>query len=48
MPGKITAYADKYLAASSRGGVTRSLSAIAVRKAAAAQLQPAVSKWVAQ
>ncbi len=48
MPGRITAYADKYLAASSRGGVTRSLSAIAVRKAAAAQLQPAVSKWVAQ
>ncbi len=48
MPGKITGYADKYLAASSRGGVTRSLSAIAVRKAAAAQLQPAVSKWVAQ
>jgi aminopeptidase N len=48
MPGKITAYAEKYLAASSRGGVTRSLSAIAVRKAAAAQLQPAVSKWVAQ
>ena len=47
MPGKISAFADKYLPASSRGGVTRSLSTIAVRKAAADQLRPAVTNWVA-
>ena len=46
MPGKITAFADKYLPAESRGGAKRALSAIAVRKTAADQLRPAVTKWV--
>lgn len=47
MPGKITAFADKYLPAASRGGAKRALSSIAVRKAAADRLRPAVTKWVA-
>ena len=46
MPGKITAYADKYLPAGSRGGEKRALTAIAVRKAAADRLRPAVATWL--
>ena len=48
MPGKITAFADKYLAAESRGGAKRALSTIAVRKAAADRLRAAVTTWVAR
>lgn len=46
MPGKIQAYADKYLPASSRGGAKRTIAAIAVRKGKADQLRPAVTKWL--
>lgn len=46
MPGKITAFADKYLPAAARGGAKRALATIAVRKAAADRLRPAVTKWV--
>jgi aminopeptidase N len=48
MPGKITAFADKYLPASSRGGAKRALSQIAVRKATADRLRPAVQAWLAK
>ncbi|TPG12281.1 M1 family metallopeptidase [Sphingomonas oligophenolica] len=46
MPGKIQAYADKYLAASSRGGAKRTIAIIAVRKAKADRLRPAVTTWL--
>ncbi|MDE0880193.1 MAG: M1 family aminopeptidase, partial [Sphingomonas bacterium] len=46
MPGKIQAYADKYLPEASRGGARRTISGIAVRKAAADRLRPAVEKWL--
>ncbi|WP_203311151.1 M1 family metallopeptidase [Sphingomonas beigongshangi] len=46
MPGKIQAYADKYIPAASRGGAKRTLSGIAVRKSVADRLRPAVARWV--
>lgn len=46
MPGKITAFADQYLPAGSRGGATRAISQIGVRKGTATQLQPAVTRWL--
>ncbi|VVT22281.1 Aminopeptidase [Sphingomonas sp. EC-HK361] len=46
MPGKIQAYADKYLPEGSRGGAKRALTTIATRKAVADRLRPAVSKWL--
>ena len=48
MPGKIQAFADKNLPEASRQGVKRSLTSIAVRKAIADRLRPAVTKWVAK
>ncbi|MGR6327644.1 M1 family metallopeptidase [Sphingomonas sp. XXL09] len=48
MPGKIQAYADQYIPEASRGGVKRTLSSIAVRKAAADRLRPAVARWLGQ
>ncbi|MGN6279471.1 MAG: M1 family metallopeptidase [Sphingomonas sp.] len=48
MPGKIQAFADKNLPEASRQGVKRSLTSIAVRKAVADRLRPAVTKWVAK
>lgn len=48
MPGKITAYAEKNLPASSRGGMKRALASIAVRKAVADRLRPGVTAWVAK
>ncbi|MGN6270395.1 MAG: M1 family metallopeptidase [Sphingomonas sp.] len=46
MPGKIQAFADKNLPQSSRQGVKEALTSIAVRKAIADRLRPAVTKWV--
>jgi aminopeptidase N len=48
MPGKITAYADKNLPASSRGGARRALAAIAVRQATADRLRPGVTAWLSK
>ena len=48
MPGKIQAYADKYLPAASRGGAQRTIAGIAVRKATADRLRPAVETWLAR
>jgi len=48
MPAKIQAYADKYIPATDRGGTTRALTQIAVRKAAADRVRPAVEAWLAQ
>jgi aminopeptidase N len=48
MPGKIQAFADKNLPESSRQGVKRALTSIAVRKEVADRLRPAVTKWVAK
>lgn len=48
MPAKITAYADKNLPATSRGGVKRALSAIAVRQATADRLRSGVTAWLAK
>jgi len=48
MPGKIQAFADKNLPESSRQGAKEALTAIAVRKAIADRLRPAVTKWVAR
>ncbi|WP_380786375.1 M1 family metallopeptidase [Sphingomonas sp. R86521] len=48
MPGKITAYAAANLPEASRGGSRRVISAIAVRKAAAERLRPAVTQWLAR
>jgi aminopeptidase N len=48
MPGKITAYAEKNLPVSSRGGVKRALATIAVRKAVADRLRAGVTAWVAK
>ncbi|MBB4153180.1 aminopeptidase N [Sphingomonas jinjuensis] len=47
MPGKISAYAQKYLDAGSRGGADRTLRLMAVRKATAARLRPATEAWLA-
>lgn len=47
MPGKIQAYAEKNLPETSRGGVKRALTAIAIRKQAVERLTPAVTAWVA-
>ncbi|MES2098147.1 MAG: M1 family metallopeptidase [Pseudomonadota bacterium] len=46
MPGKITAYAEKNLPASSRGGAKRALTSIAVRKATLDRLTPGVTAWL--
>ena len=46
MPGKITDYADKYLAEAARGPAQRVVSSIAVRKAKAERLRPAVATWL--
>jgi aminopeptidase N len=48
MPGKIAAYAEKNLAAGSRGGAKRALAAIAVRKAVADRLRAGVTAWAAK
>ena len=48
MPGKITAYADKYLPESSRYDEKRVLSAIAIRRATADRLRSATAAWVGQ
>ena len=45
MPGKITAFGQT-LPATSRGGATRALSTIAVRRATAERLRPATSTWL--
>ncbi|GAA3713286.1 M1 family metallopeptidase [Sphingomonas cynarae] len=47
MPGKIQRYADQYIKESDRGGVRRALTTIAVRKAAADRIRPAVEAWLA-
>jgi aminopeptidase N len=46
MPGKIQAYADKYIPEANRGGMRNALTAIAVRKAAAERIRPAVERWL--
>ncbi len=46
MPGKITAYAEKYLPAGSRDAAKRTITGIAVRKAAADKLRAATATWV--
>lgn len=48
MPGKIQAFADANLPEGSRGGAKRSISQIAVRKAVADRLKPAVQTWLAR
>ncbi len=48
MPGKISAYADANLPEASRGGAKRVIAGIAVRKATADRLRPAVTRWVAR
>ena len=48
MPGKITAYADKYLPATSRGPAQRTVAGMAVSRAKADRLRPAVQAWLAQ
>lgn len=48
MPGKIQAFADANLPEGSRGGAKRSISQIAVRKAVADRLKPAVQAWLAR
>lgn len=48
MPGKIQAFADANLPEGSRGGAKRSISQIAVRKAVADRLKPAVQNWLAR
>jgi aminopeptidase N len=48
MPGKITAYAKANLPEASQGGAKRVVSGIAVRKATADRLRPAVTAWVAR
>jgi len=46
MPGKITAYAEKNLPEASRGGATRALASIAVRRAAADRMRAGVTAWL--
>ncbi|MBN8807548.1 MAG: M1 family metallopeptidase [Sphingomonas sp.] len=46
MPGKITAYAEKYLPEAARGGARRTIALMAVRKAVADRLRPGVAAWV--
>lgn len=46
MPGKIQAYAEKYLPESSRGRMKLVLSSIAVRKQSAERLLPGVTAWL--
>jgi len=46
MPAKVTAFADKNLPEASRGGVTKTLAAIAVRKESANRLRGDVAAWV--
>ncbi len=48
MPGKITAYAAANLPAASQGGAKRAVAGIAVRKATAERLRPAVTAWAAR
>ena len=47
MPAKLQAYADKNLPADARQGLQRVLTTIAVRRASAEKLRPAVSGWLA-
>jgi aminopeptidase N len=48
MPGKIERWAAANLPESSRGGAKRSIAQIAVRKAVADRLKPAVQAWLAR
>jgi aminopeptidase N len=48
MPGKIQRYAEQYIKEGDRGGMRRALTAIAVRKAAADRIRPAVESWLAK
>jgi aminopeptidase N len=48
MPGKIESWAAANLPEGSRGGAKRSISQIAVRKAVADRLKPAVEAWLAR
>ena len=48
MPGKITAYAERYLPAGSRGPAERELAEISARAAVAARLRPATERWLAR
>ncbi|MET4898847.1 M1 family metallopeptidase [Sphingomonadaceae bacterium jetA1] len=48
MPGKIQAFADANLPEGSRGGAKRSIAQIAVRKAVAERLKPAVENWLSR
>ncbi|WP_445192876.1 M1 family metallopeptidase [Sphingomonas sp. Tas61C01] len=48
MPGKIGAFAAKYLGAGQRAGAERALTTIAVRKGTADKLRPAVTSWLAK
>ena len=48
MPGKIEAFAAKYLGPGERAGADRALTTIAVRNATAARLHPAVTTWLAK
>lgn len=48
MPGKIEAWAAANLPESSRGGAKRAIAQIAVRKAVADRLKPAVQAWLAR
>ena len=45
MPGKITAYAERYLAAGSRDPARRAVSEIGVRRATAERLRAATAAW---
>ena len=46
MPGKITAFAEKNLPETSRGGAKRTIAGIATRKAVADQLRSGAAAWV--
>ncbi|WP_312489771.1 M1 family metallopeptidase [Sphingomonas sp.] len=48
MPGKIESWAAANLPEGSRGGAKRAISQIAVRKAVADRLKPAVQNWLAR
>ncbi|WP_174284635.1 M1 family metallopeptidase [Sphingomonas bacterium] len=46
MPGKIRAWGEKNLPAAAQGGMKRTLAFMAVRKATADRLRPAVTTWL--
>jgi aminopeptidase N len=46
MPGKIQAYADKYLPEPARKPAQQTIQLIGVRKAAAEKLRPGTQAWL--